>query len=51
VIVQVEGGFRAREIPVTKSKPAINRYVALNMISKFPLARGYEGAMPHFDTI
>jgi hypothetical protein len=29
------------------SKPAINRYVALNMIGTFPLARGYEGAMPH----
>jgi len=29
------------------SKPAINRYVALNMIGTFPLARGYEGVMPH----
>jgi hypothetical protein len=30
------------------SKPTINRYVVLNMIgTTFPLARGYEGAMPH----
>jgi hypothetical protein len=28
------------------SKPTINQYVALNMIGTFPLARGYEGAMP-----
>jgi hypothetical protein len=28
------------------SKPTINRYVVLNMIGMFPLARGYEGAMP-----
>jgi hypothetical protein len=43
VIVQVEGGFRARGFPVTMSKPTINRYVALNIIGTFPLARGYEG--------
>ncbi len=43
VIVQVEGEFRARGFPVTMSKPTINRYVALNMIGTFPLARGYEG--------
>ena len=47
VIVQVKGEFRARGFPVTMSKPTINRYVALNMIGTFPLARGYEGAMPH----
>jgi hypothetical protein len=47
VIAQVEGEFRARGFPVTMSKPTINRYVALNMIGTFPLARGYEGAMPH----
>jgi hypothetical protein len=29
------------------SKPTINRYVALNMIGTFPIARRYEGAMPH----
>ena len=29
------------------SKPTINRNVALNMIGTFPLARGYEGVMPH----
>ena len=47
VIVQVEGEFRARGFPVTMSKPTINRYVVLNMISTFPLAGGYDGAMPH----
>ena len=47
VIAQVEGEFRARGFPVTMSKLTINRYVALNMIGTFPLARGYEGAMPH----
>jgi hypothetical protein len=47
VIAQVEGEFRARGFPVTMSKPTINRYVTLNMIGTFPLARGYEGAMPH----
>ncbi len=47
VIEQVEGEFRARGFPVTLSKPTINRYVMLNMIGTFPLARGYEGAMPH----
>jgi hypothetical protein len=47
VIAQVEGEFRARGFPVMMSKPTINRYVALNMIGTFPLARGYEGAMPH----
>ena len=49
--MQVEGGFRAREIPVTMSKPTINLYGTLKMIGTFPLAREYEGAMPHFDTI
>ena len=29
------------------SKLTINQYVALNMIGTFPIARGYEGAMPH----
>ncbi len=29
------------------SKLTINQYVVLNMIGTFPLARGYEGAMPH----
>jgi hypothetical protein len=47
VIEQVEWEFRARGFPVTLSKLTINRYVALNMIGTFPLARGYEGAMPH----
>jgi hypothetical protein len=47
VIEQVEGGFRACSFPVTLSKPTINQYVALNMIGTFPLAQGYEGAMPH----
>ncbi len=47
VIEQVEGEFRARSFPVTLSKLTINRYVALNMIGMFPLARGYEGPMPH----
>ncbi len=47
VILQAEGEFRAWGFPVTMSKPTINRYVALNMIGTFPLARGYEGAMPH----
>ncbi len=47
VIEQVEWGFRARGFPVTLSKPTIDRYVMLNMIGMFPLARGYEGAMPH----
>ncbi len=46
VIAQVEGEFRARGFPVTMSKPTINRYVVMNMIGTFPLARGYEGAMP-----
>jgi hypothetical protein len=47
VIVQVEGEFRARGFPVTMSKPTVNRYVTLNMIGTFLLARGYEGVMPH----
>ncbi len=47
VIEQVEWEFRARGFPVMLSKPTINQYVALNMIGMFPLARGYEGAMPH----
>jgi hypothetical protein len=47
VIAQVEGEFRARGYGVILSKPTINRYVRLNMIGTFPLARGYEGAMPH----
>jgi hypothetical protein len=47
VIEQVDWEFRARSFPVTLSKPTINQYVALNMIGMFPLARGYEGAMPH----
>jgi hypothetical protein len=47
VIEQVKGEFRALGFPVTLSKPTINRYVTLNMIDAFPLARGYEGAMPH----
>ena len=47
VIAQVEGELRARGFPVTMSKPTINQYVTLNMICTFPLARGYEGAMPH----
>ncbi len=47
VIEQVEWEFRARGFPVTLSKPTINRYAALNMIGTFPLAQGYEGAMPH----
>jgi hypothetical protein len=47
VIAQVEGEFRARGFPVTMSKPTINRFVAQNMIGTFPLAQGYEGAIPH----
>ncbi len=47
MIAQVKGEFRARGFPVTMSKPTINRYVTLNMIGTFPLARRYEGAMPH----
>jgi hypothetical protein len=47
VIEQVEGEFRARGFPVMLSKLTINQYVVLNMIGTFPLARGYEGAMPH----
>jgi hypothetical protein len=47
VIAQVEGELRARGFPVTMSKPTINQYLTLNMICTFPLARGYEGAMPH----
>jgi hypothetical protein len=43
----VEWEFRARGFPVMLSKPTINQYVSLNMIGTFPLARGYEGAMPH----
>ncbi len=46
VIAQVEGEFRAWGYGVTLSKNIINRYVALNMIGTFPLARGYEGMMP-----
>jgi hypothetical protein len=46
VIAQVEGEFRARGYGMILSKPTINRYVRLNMIGTFPLARGYEGAMP-----
>ena len=40
VIAQVEGEFRARGVPVTMSKPTINRYVAHNMFGTFPHARG-----------
>ncbi len=47
VIEQVKGEFRVRGFPVMLSKPKINRYVVLNMIGTFPLAWGYEGAMPH----
>ena len=47
MIAQVKGEFRARGFPVTMSKPTINRYVALNTTGTFPLAWGYEGAMPH----
>jgi hypothetical protein len=46
VIVQVKGEFRARGYGMTLSKNTINRYVALNMIGTFSLARGYKGMMP-----
>ncbi len=47
VIEQIEWKFRACGFPATLSKLTIKQYVMLNMIGTFPLARGYEGAMPH----